>query len=778
MYTKQSELYCFQQIKEKICRLRADIWFLSRCKRFKRTPKFIDNNFKSQGISHIGQKSMDKAKLFWLNEAINEKYSLLAAAELTAYNLHQNLSFRIAPLVWNELLKRITAITANIMYESMCKKRRKFKCLGDRIEANLKKSEFIPNFIVNKSDYDLSENEMRLLNYGLNFALPPKSPPLEQQIVDIEIALNRIDCEYPDGVRNRVKHILTSSKLQKPQSNSTVLHDAVKSLNAKDIFITKADKGNSIIVLNKNDYNAGIEKMIDDGNYKKVKNPLPKMQTEVNNIRKKYRNLFGTRWSHKMNKSNSRVPCIYGLFKQHKPGNSYRPIIAGYSAPIANIAKWLSEFFGRLKHFDDFSVKNSFDLVKKLKPIEIKENEELVSFDIKSFFSNVPRTGALNALREWLERQELDQQTKLALFELTELCVKQSFFQFRGDFYQQDDGLPMGLNISPFICNLYMITVEEKVRHHSLFPRLYYRYVDDCAAIVKTEKVTDTLNLLNSICSEIQFTCEREVDGKLPFLDLKLIRNGENIEFDIYRKPTHTDRVIPIESYHHRSHKLAAFNSMFHRLFNIPLTKLRFETEKKNIYRIAHINGYAHKVIDQLFKKHQRKKATLSTSLSSEKCEPIRCALSFDTNTFDRLNNIFTHVNACFAAKSGTKLKSMLRSTKDEWKDDDKPGVYKASCSHVGCDAVYIGQSTRSMSVREKEHRKYIRNIEPHRSGLAEHILNNRHSLNDNAFKLIASESNPQRLNILESLHIYLNRKTNVNRDIGPHFSSLFGILN
>lgn len=82
------------------------------------------------------------------------------------------------------------------------------------------------------------------------------------------------------------------------------------------------------------------------------------------------------------------------------------------------------------------------------------------------------------------------------------------------------------------------------------------------------------------------------------------------------------------------------------------------------------------------------------------------------------------------------------------------------------------------MSAREKEHRKYIRNIDPHRSGLAEYILNDKHSLDDNAFKLIAPESNLQRLNILESLHIYLNRKTNVNRDIGLQFSSLFSILN
>lgn len=81
---------------------------------------------------------------------------------------------------------------------------------------------------------------------------------------------------------------------------------------------------------------------------------------------------------------------------------------------------------------------------------------------------------------------------------------------------------------------------------------------------------------------------------------------------------------------------------MIHRLFNKLLTKDRFDAEKQTIHRIARINGYAHNIIDQLFKKHQRRKS-------------LRCALSFDTNAFDRLNNIFAHVNARFAAKNGTK---------------------------------------------------------------------------------------------------------------------------
>jgi hypothetical protein len=43
---------------------------------------------------------------------------------------------------------------------------------------------------------------------------------------------------------------------------------------------------------------------------------------------------------------------------------------------------------------------------------------------------------------------------------------------------------------------------------------------------------------------------EKEIDGALPFLDLKLIRNTDKIKFEIYRKPTSTQQYIPIDSHH------------------------------------------------------------------------------------------------------------------------------------------------------------------------------------------------------------------------------------
>jgi hypothetical protein len=44
--------------------------------------------------------------------------------------------------------------------------------------------------------------------------------------------------------------------------------------------------------------------------------------------------------------------------------------------------------------------------------------------------------------------------------------------------------------------------------------------------------------------NSLKFTLETEIDGQLPFLDLKIKRNSDRLTFGIYRKPTHTENYI------------------------------------------------------------------------------------------------------------------------------------------------------------------------------------------------------------------------------------------
>jgi len=69
----------------------------------------------------------------------------------------------------------------------------------------------------------------------------------------------------------------------------------------------------------------------------------------------------------------------------------------------------------------------------------------------------------------------------------------------------------------------------------------YFRY--DIALAVSHHKSNELLAMFNSLHPRIQFTMEIG-SKKLYFLDVTLINNKNKLEFDWYRKPTFSGRVL------------------------------------------------------------------------------------------------------------------------------------------------------------------------------------------------------------------------------------------
>ena len=298
--------------------------------------------------------------------------------------------------------------------------------------------------------------------------------------------------------------------------------------------------------------------------------------------------------------------------------------------------------------------------------------------------------------------------------------------------------------------------------------------------VVNTSKInlTDFLEGLNSFFPSLKFTMELEKDGKIPFLDLWVIRNGDHCEFDIYRKETNNNQFIHASSNHHFKHKLAAFESGVHRLLSVPLNNDNFSREKLLLQRIAVSNGFKPEIVDRLIKKRLNKISLKDfTTLTPILNPPKRIAIPFNKFLCRNLDNIFRKQNLSLAYKNIRSLKSILGSPKDVIDTELKSGIYKINCD---CDPnrFYIGQTKRNIFTRFKEHIGDFTNTRIGRSAVADHMIDEGHDPDSLDLNLVKNVNDDRLLNPWESLIISINSRNTkmLNCDQGPMVSSLFNL--
>jgi retron-type reverse transcriptase len=122
-------------------------------------------------------------------------------------------------------------------------------------------------------------------------------------------------------------------------------------------------------------------------------------------------------------------------------------------------------------------------LIKKLQRLN-NEDEILVSFDVESLFPSVPLEPTLNTIKHHVSRQNIPKSKKEFLIKAVELCMETNQFQFRGKFFKQKSGLPIGSSLSPQLASFFMLHFENRIKRNSWFPRFYVLYVDDILAVV------------------------------------------------------------------------------------------------------------------------------------------------------------------------------------------------------------------------------------------------------------------------------------------------------
>ena len=131
--------------------------------------------------------------------------------------------------------------------------------------------------------------------------------------------------------------------------------------------------------------------------------------------------------------------------------------------------------------------------------------------------------------------------------------------------------------------------------------------MDDVFSICKRDRLSELLEFLNRQDSNIQFTVQTETNGALPFLDTNAQRtDDEKIRTSVYRKSTHSGRVLLFQSRHPISAKKATAKALFDRVYTHykedDVEGQREET--RTVLAELHNNGYSKRFVRVIMDKH------------------------------------------------------------------------------------------------------------------------------------------------------------------------------
>ena len=183
---------------------------------------------------------------------------------------------------------------------------------------------------------------------------------------------------------------------------------------------------------------------------------------------------------------------------------------------------------------------------------------------------------------------------KQQMRDLLLLCTKNVHFSYNGDIYTQVDGVAMASPLGPVLAGIFMVELERAIlptlRKHM---RPWKRYVDGTISYIKEESIEHVLSELNGYHDNIAFTFEIENDGKLPFLDVLVIRKDYEVEATVYRKSTNNDIYLHWKSFSPTTWKRGTLQTLVSRAFRVCSNDKHLENEIKHLKKVFRdINGY------------------------------------------------------------------------------------------------------------------------------------------------------------------------------------------
>ena len=600
----------------KYIKVTADIKFIELCKVEKIIPKFAKVNW---SIKSGGRKLKLRIARLVMESEIQSKHLEKKKLKKELQSICIQLKSVLGLFLYNALLHKVS-FAVKTRQKAILKRHEK-KLIKFRKNQNIvpenHKTSFAKCIVHNFSSYDLSDEEITALSYGLDTHIPTNTDnntiATEFELFSQNVLIDILD--IPESEISKIKTKLRNtcekySKVKVLYRHRKIVLELSKN---KNIVILKQDKGRGVVVMDKHKYLEKCMSMLTTKHFKLVdSDPTKTLESKVQRSLRKLKSRLSPYEYKKLYPTGSCPGKFYGTAKLHKlPVNGkiddllIRPIVSNINTATYQLAKHLSKVPSPLRE-SEHNIKSTKDFIRQVKEEPIPAGYEMVSFDVKSLFTNVPLDRTIDIiLNRIYDHKELETPiTRCEMKEMLTLCTKIVHFTYNRKIFVQTDGVAMGSPLGPVFADILMIELEK-----SLLPDIYIqyikfwmRYIDDTTPYVKIGSIKHISSLLNSFHKNIQFTFESENKGTLPFLDVLLCRNGSELTTTVYRKKTNNDIYLNWNIFAPVSWKRGKLRTLVQRAYLVCSTETYLKKELTYLEKVfIEKNNYPKYVIIQVF---------------------------------------------------------------------------------------------------------------------------------------------------------------------------------
>ena len=258
----------------------------------------------------------------------------------------------------------------------------------------------------------------------------------------------------------------------------------------------------------------------------------------------------------------------------------------------------------------------------------------------------------------------------------------------------------------------------------------------DVFSVVKRESIQTLLDHINELDEQIEFTIQREEGGLLPFMDAAVRRADTGLlQTAVYRKPTHTDRVLNFFSHHSRSARAAVVHALLDRIkTHFADAEQDYEgrsLEKQRVFKTLLADDYPGRFIEHITSKRSRRLRRAVGGLDKRgesQGEERWITVPYVQGTSEAIATILRSLGIRVAHRASQWKWCVCAGILDAIPPESRNGVvYRVPCQD--CQAVYVGETLRTLPTRLQEHQCHTQKGKLQGSAIAEHACSLQHQI-------------------------------------------------